>query len=498
VHGASVLTRILPITSLKEVLLSWPMLTSLLGNSYFFVIATTLLTIFLVGVCMLIKYVPLALNDLKTVTNNELPDTGLKLWIVFILVIPLFLDAGPMWLVLWWFVLLWGYMIKSERRIAFFFVFLIFMASWIAHVGGGFITYTRTQLNREIFSTEHDLGTADDVQAIASWMKFNPADSEPLNTLALIEISRLDYGQAVKHLEQGIDLEPNNARYFNHLGIALVGLGKKKEATKAFQTAIDLMPDNMVYHFNVSRLHQSTFNFYEAEKSIKKASSLDPGRVRYLLDAENTEGKSEYIEEHVPALRQLARQMRPSEDLKSAADALWTMAFGIIPRKVSIFMAIGTFLLFFFQGYIPEDKFSKSCCRCGKLYYSGTMTRSGNPICLQCNWLDTKAKKQQNKILLHKTEEIRKYKSYSYQRLAKLELILPGLGSFLLNKTGSALTRIAVWSTAVLLIITGGGIITSFIPIGMNFSIFFRMLGLAVLGALLVRAYKYPPIMYGV
>jgi tetratricopeptide (TPR) repeat protein len=498
VHGVSVFTRILPITSLKEVILSWPILTSFLGNSYFFVILTTLLTIFLIGVFLIIKYLPLAFNDLKTFTNNEMPDTGLKLWLAFIFIIPLFLDAGPMLFTLWWFVLLWGYMIKSERRIAFFFVFLILMSSWIAHVGGGFVTYTKSQLNREIFATEHDLGSADDINAIATWIKAYPEDAEPINTMALIEINKSDFADAAKHLEQSIDLEPSNARYFNHLGIALVGSGKQKEATKAFQNAIDLMPDNMVYDYNISRLYQSNFNFYEAEKFIKKASNIDPERVRYLLDAENTDSKSKYIEEHVPAFRQIARQMRPSADLKAAADALWSMAFGMIPRKMSVFMAIGAFFIFFFQGYIPEDKFSKSCCRCGKLYYSGTITNSGNPICLQCHWLETKTKKQQNKTKIHKTEEIRKYKSYSYQRLAKLELILPGLGMFLINKTGSALARIAVWSVSILLIITGGGFITSFIPIGMEMSLTFRFLGLVVLGMLLVRTYKYPPIMYGV
>jgi len=498
VHGISVFTRILPITSLKEILLSWPILTSLIGNSYFFVILTTLLVLFLVGICLLYKYVPLMLNDLKTVTNNDIPEKGLKVWLAFVLILPVFLDAGPMWFTLWWFILLLGYMNMSERRVAYLFVFLILMSSWIAHVGGGFITYTKTQLNREIFATEHDLATADDVNAIEAWTKKNQSDAETLNTLALIKINNSDFPGAVSYLEQSIDLEPANPRYYNHLGIALVGSGKQKEGLKAFQNAIDLTPDKMLYHFNISRLYQSTFNFYEAEKSIKKASSIDSLGVRLLLDAENNENKRKYIEEQVPAIRQIARQMRPSADLKRAADGLWDMAFGMIDRKMSIFLAIGVFMIFLFQGYIPEDKFSKSCCRCGKLYYSGTMTRSGNPICLQCHWLETKTKKQQGKIQFHKTEEIRKHKTYSYQRLSRIEMILPGAGMFLVNKTGSGLARITVWSASVLLILTGGSFIVSFIPIGIDISLIFRVIGLIMLGLLLVRAYKNPPIMYGV
>jgi hypothetical protein len=190
--------------------------------------------------------------------------------------------------------------------------------------------------------------------------------------------------------------------------------------------------------------------------------------------------------------------MRPSDDLKTAADALWTMSFGMIPRKMSIFLAMGTFLIFFLQGYIPEDKFTKRCSRCGKLYYSGTFTKSGNPMCLQCHWIDAKVKKQQTSILHHKTEEIRKYKSLSYQKISKLELMLPGLGSLMINRTGISLLRITSLSIGVLLIITGGSFITSFIPVNMELSPFIRILGLIVLGVLFTKAYKAPPIRYGV
>lgn len=495
---ASLLTGILPTTSLMGAPLSWPVIATVLGNSYFFVISATLLSLFLIAVCLVIKYTPQMLNDLKNATNNEMPVKGLKLWIAFALLMPLFLDAGPMWFVLWWFLLLWGYMIRSEKRVAFFFVFLIFMSSWITHVGAGFLTYSQTQLNREIFATENKMGYDTYTPAIASWINNHPSDAEPMNALALVELGKANYPEAIRLLNRSIDLEPSNPRYYNHLGIAFVGSGKNREATKAFQNAIELMPGNMVYHFNLSRLHQANFSFFDAEKSILTASTLDPDGVSYLLDKENSQGQSRYIEECMPVLRQLARQMRPSEDLKTAANGLWIMAFGMVPSKMSIFLAIGAFMIFFFQGYIPEDKYTKRCSRCGKLYYSGTFTKSGNPMCLQCHWIDVKAAKQQTNILLNKTEEIRKYKSYNYPKISKLELILPGLGSLLINRTGLGLIRITTLSIGVLMIITGGGFITSLIPVDMGMSTFIRILGLVVLGGLFIRAYKVPPIRYGV
>ena len=206
VQAAPVLTGILPIITLNGVPLSWPVISTILGNSYFFVITTTLLSLFLVGLCLIYKYTPQMLNDLRAFTNNDLADKGLIVWMIFILLIPLFFDVGPMMLLLWWLLFLWGYLIPAEKRIAFFFVFLILMSSWIAHIGAGFITYTENQLNRQIYTTEHKLANESDVAAIASWISTHPADAEPMNTMALIESNRSNYSEAIGLLNRSIDL----------------------------------------------------------------------------------------------------------------------------------------------------------------------------------------------------------------------------------------------------------------------------------------------------
>ena len=498
VQAAPMLSGILPIITLNGVPLSWPVISTILGNSYFFVITATLLSLFLTGLCLIYKYTPQMLNDLRAFTNNDLADKGLIMWMIFILLIPLFFDVGPMMLLFWWILFLWGYLIPAEKRIAFFFVFLIFMSSWIAHIGAGFITYTENQITRQIYTTEHNLYNERDAAQIASWISAHPADAEPMNTMALIEIHRSNYSEAIRLLNQSIDLNPGNPRFYNHLGLAFIGSGKSKEALKAFQNSIALMPDNVVYHYNLSRLYQSTYNFYEGEKAIASASGIDADRVRRLLDEENTVGKTRYIQECSPLRLQLSRQMKPSEELRSVADALWSLAFGMIPRKASIFLAFGCLVVFLIMSYVPDDKFTKRCSRCGKLHYSGARTTTGNPMCLQCHWIDVKAKKQQGSILHHKREEIRKYKTFSYQKLLRLELMLPGLGSFLTNRTSTALIRISVLSVSLVAIITGGQFIISFTPVAIEYTGIVRILGILSLGLLLIRAYKAPPIRYGV
>ena len=119
-------------------------------------------------------------------------------------------------------------------------------------------------------------------------------------------------------------------------------------------------------------------------------------------------------------------------------------------------------------------------------------------MCLQCSWIDTRIKKQENNILHHKTEEIRKFKTMSYNRLLKLELALPGLGSFLAHRTGVAIIRVFMLSASLLAIITGGTFIITFIPVETNVHTIIRVTGAICLGLLVLRAYKAPPVRYGV
>jgi tetratricopeptide (TPR) repeat protein len=486
-----------PDTTIFDVPVSWPVVSSVLGNSYFFVIVVTLLSLLLVCVYCIVKYAPLMLNDIRNVTNQELPDTGIMCWMALLFTLPLFFDVGPAMLVAWWFLVFWCYMLGPERRIVYVFIFLVMISGWITHVGAGFVIYPENHLNLQIFSVQHHLSTEGDIHALHDWVRQNPDDAEPMNALAIQAIERSDWHEAVRLLNRCIDLEPGNPRFYNHLAVAFVGEDRPKDALKYLQAAARLQADNMIYHYNMSRVYQSTYNFYEGEKEIALASGIDSKLVRYLLDTENSLGKTRYILEKTPLSRYLARQMRPSKTLSDTSDALWYSMFGLVQRKASVFLGVGLLIAIALMNSIPRDKFSKQCSRCGKVYFSGTYTKTGNPMCLQCAWLDSKAKRQENAVVHHKAAEIRRFKALSVLRLPRMETALPGLGCFLVNRTGMALTRLVVLSACLTAIVTGGDFIVSFMPVHLRMVAAVRICGIIFLAILILRAYRVPPLRYG-
>lgn len=476
------------ISSLKGIYAQWPELCAALGNCFFFVITATILAYLLFAICLLIKYLPQLYNDCENFSAGEFPELGIKLWMVFVLALPLFLNAGPIWFILWWALIFWGYINRPEKRILVVFLFLFLMSGLIAHIGGGLISYTKTQVNKEIYFIDRGMDTPEDLNQLRAWISKHSADTEPMNALALTMIRKNDYDSAVTLLTHALDIE-QNPRYYNHLGIALAGLKKYNESAKAFENASILNSKNIVYYYNISKVFLANYRIAEAEQAIKRANMIDPNGINALLSGESKTNRIRFVTENVKSNRQLARQMKPSDSLSTAADALWYMAIGLTPRNASIAVGFAVLILFVLAGYIPDDKYTKLCIRCGNSFYVGTKSNHGHPVCLQCNWLESKAKKTPG-LLANKIEDVKRFRNRTKVQTAKMEIILPGLGSLIANKTARAVILLFLMSFGLTMIITGGSFMYSFIPSENNLHYYIRGLGAFIVAVLYIAAFR--------
>ena len=57
-----------------------------------------------------------------------------------------------------------------------------------------------------------------------------------------------EYEEAEKEIRKAIELEPENARYHDSLGVTLDEMGKYEEAEKETRKALELEPENAKYH----------------------------------------------------------------------------------------------------------------------------------------------------------------------------------------------------------------------------------------------------------
>ena len=76
---------------------------------------------------------------------------------------------------------------------------------------------------------------------------------EAYNQFAIRAAQAQLWNEAVFRWKQVIDVDPENSKAYNNLGVAYEALGDTDEAVAAYQRATELEPDNKYYRLNYRR-----------------------------------------------------------------------------------------------------------------------------------------------------------------------------------------------------------------------------------------------------
>lgn len=85
--------------------------------------------------------------------------------------------------------------------------------------------------------------------------------------------------EAVRALEQAVELMPDNARAWNHLGLAYHAVGNAPEARKAYGRALQFDPNFPDPHFNLGSLEFEQGNYAGAEGPLRTFLAWQPRRA---------------------------------------------------------------------------------------------------------------------------------------------------------------------------------------------------------------------------
>ena len=92
------------------------------------------------------------------------------------------------------------------------------------------------------------------------------------------------YEKAIKVLEEGQKLYPDNTDILTTLSNCYVGANKMDVAMNSFKTGIQKEPDNQFYRYNYGVLLLGAKEYDEAEKQFKKAIEIDPNYVNAIYN----------------------------------------------------------------------------------------------------------------------------------------------------------------------------------------------------------------------
>ena len=95
------------------------------------------------------------------------------------------------------------------------------------------------------------------------------------------------WNEAIFRWQHILQIEPQNAKVHNNLGVAYEAVGKIDEAIKAYERATELEPDNKFYRFNYRKCRMQVQRNRAKSPPTEKADT--PEQPQSDQDSEQTE-----------------------------------------------------------------------------------------------------------------------------------------------------------------------------------------------------------------
>jgi Flp pilus assembly protein TadD len=123
-------------------------------------------------------------------------------------------------------------------------------------------------------------------QEIETAIALDPADPFPRHELASLRMEQSDFRAAIAHLKEVVRLDPKCFEAHLDLGICYAQKGFFAEAERAYERAAALSGDDLLLHYNRAALYALWKKPERALDALRRAVSLDAGKVHEWLRAD--------------------------------------------------------------------------------------------------------------------------------------------------------------------------------------------------------------------
>jgi tetratricopeptide (TPR) repeat protein len=288
----------------------------------------------------------LLLWDLVRFFERSVPSIIAYTLTIILMLWPVLLPAGLLWLALYWSVLAWGYGRRWEK--------LTVITAWVI-LGLAPLLVSEQIRRMKLDTTARVRAMQSAAQGSLVGALFH--DLEPLseqlpNSVALrhfladLHLSIHQWELARNLYREVLEVEPGNAAAASDLGTCYFYEGNLEQAVRLLQQATSLDPTLAEAYFNLSRSLSEEYRFDESEEALRRASAIDTTRVSEWIrmgDRSEIVMAAGGFNRQAEIRGELARRWR-EQDPNSDLFALWRRTMSLPLALVFVFPAI---LLYF-------------------------------------------------------------------------------------------------------------------------------------------------------
>jgi tetratricopeptide (TPR) repeat protein len=400
-------------------------------NLFYILCSAILMTFIIYGIVVLVKYLPLYFYQIRKDFNKEITKLLINSLRIFSLLVPFFLRLDMLWAILYWSVLIWGYITKKQRQFILSFLIVLVYVPFFLHSSSTFLDGLSSDVILEMNRANHEDWNRTTGEKLRSWLLTHPDDPEVLFTLGLMEKREGRYSQAEEFYQRANQQNPKFSEAFSNLGNVYLAQSKTDLAIDSYQQAIRLNPNKGAYYYNLYRAYaQETFLSGKIDQAFQRARQLDPQLVEYYSTIDSPNMNRLVIDEVLPPQRLWGRFFTQFVGQEGILFPLFEAWFEKIPSRIPFLMP--AFFLGFLIGmsrYCRTKRFLTRCPMCGSpthRFYLGTSDEEF--ICFNCHRIFIQKEKIHPKIAEKKSLQVRQFQKQNHFIGRYLSLFFVGFG----------------------------------------------------------------------
>jgi len=413
----------------------YPISLPTLYNLFFIVSNAMLMTFLLFGIMILVKYLPLYFYDIQKSLTHEVSRLIINSFKIFFLFIPFFLRLDMLWALLFWTILLWGYVSKRERQLIFFFFIVVIYLPFFLRTSSSFLNTSSSEIIVEMHRANYEASDGENEQKLQAWLATHPDDAEVLFTVGLIDKRRGGYLQAERSYQKAIQQDDQWDEAYSNLGNVYLAQKEPASAIASYEKAVGLNPSKGSYYFNLYRAYsQQTFLSSKSDQAFQKARQLDPQLIDLYSTIEDASGSVPInrlvIDETLPEGRLWKRFLSYYSGREGFLFRLFKAWFEKIPSRASFLVPI--LFLGFLVGmsrYSRAKRFLTRCPMCGSpthRFYLGASDQEF--ICFNCYRIFVQKEKLHPKIVEKKSLQVQQFQKETHVIGRFLSFFFVGFG----------------------------------------------------------------------
>lgn len=381
------------------------------------------------AIALFFRYSRSAAHDFRELLSRRMGTGATSVFGYALLFLPLFLWLGPIWLVLYWFALFFGYATRAEKA-------MIAVAALLAAAIPPLLDFSAYRIS---------------------------GVSNPVVRSAVASIERSYDLEAIRRLRELAEVVPTDPDLQLLLGNQEVQHGNEDQAAIHYRKAVELKEAHAGAHLNIGNLHFFDTDFIAAMTEYQRAAAIRPSLAIAFYNQSVAAGElykydvqGQMLEEAKDQDRSLVDRILANPPQQKVVrynlpiNEAWALADRLAakPEAREIFgnyarfdffesllnpLTVGAPLALIIGAFIATRRrrngFAGACIKCGRTYCSRCKSSKESAIyCTQCIHIYLKRDGVSVDTKRQKIEEVQHHASSNLRRKKLLTTFIPGAG----------------------------------------------------------------------